>query len=208
MQKVPDSIVQIGNTAKVLALIQAARAMDIAELCKRGDYNQPNARYPQTKSERIVDELLSLMLQDSTVELDPALDEMLSILSSLDKGVDKPEDWRALFAIADEIKTRKTNQQDIKSNSQYPQMTYKQAVKHCKYWAEQIRADGLDLLTTDYGAAIGVSDQLAYPLEMQTWINSQEYPLLYKVCVYAVTVDNDHTDRESWEKLLELIDKL
>ena len=208
MQKVPDSIVQIGNTAKVLALIQAARAMDIAELCKRGDYNQPNARYPQTKSECIVDELLSLMLQDSTVELDPALDEMLSILSSLDKGVDKPKEWQALFAIADEIKTRKTNQQDIKSNSQYPQMTYKQAVKHCKYWAEQIRADGLDLLTTDYGAAIGVSDQLAYPLEMQTWINSQEHPLLYKVCVYAVTVDNDHTDRESWEKLLELIDKL
>lgn len=111
MQKVPDSIVQIGNTAKVLALIQAARAMDIAELCKRGDYNQPNARYPQTKSECIVDELLSLMLQDSTVELDLALDEMLSILSSLDKGVDKPKDWQALFAIADEIETRKTNQQ-------------------------------------------------------------------------------------------------
>jgi hypothetical protein len=111
MQKVPDSIVQNGNTTKILALIQVARAMDIVELCKRGDYNQPNARYPQTKSERIVDELLSLMLQDSTVELDPALDEMLSILSSLDKGVDKPKDWQALFAIADEIETRKTNHQ-------------------------------------------------------------------------------------------------
>ena len=49
---------------------------------------------------------------------------------------------------------------------QYPQMTYKQAVKHCKYWADQIRHDELDLLTTDYGAAIGVSDQLAYPLDM------------------------------------------
>lgn len=45
--------------------------MDIAELCKRGDYKQPNARYPQTRSERVVDELLSLVLQDSTVELDP-----------------------------------------------------------------------------------------------------------------------------------------
>ena len=110
MQKVSDSIIQNGNTAKVLALIQSARAMDIAELCKRGNYDHPGARYPQTKSERIVDGLLSLMLQDSTVELDPALDEMLSILSSLDKGVDKPKDWRALFAIADEIETRKTNQ--------------------------------------------------------------------------------------------------
>ena len=77
IQKVPDSIVQNGNTTKVLALIQAARAMDIAELCRRGDYSQPNARYPQTKSERIVDELLSLMLQDSTVELDSALDEIV-----------------------------------------------------------------------------------------------------------------------------------
>ena len=94
------------------------------------------------------------------------------------------------------------------SNSQYPQMTYKQAVKHCKHWAEQIRADGLDLLTTDWVAAIGVSDQLAYPLDMQTWINSQEHPLLYTVCIYAVTVDNNHIDRELWEKLLELIDKL
>ena len=120
MQKVPDSIVQNGNTTKILALIQVARAMDIVELCKRGDYNQPNARYPQTKSERIVDELLSLMLQDSTVELDPALDEMLSILSSLDKGVDKPKDWQALFAIADEISARKTNHQD-RYNDKYEQ---------------------------------------------------------------------------------------
>lgn len=94
------------------------------------------------------------------------------------------------------------------SNSQYPQMTYEQAVEHCKYWADQIRHGWIDLLTTDYSAAIGVSNQLAYPLEMQTWINSKEYPLLYKVCVYAVTVDNDHTNRASWKKLLELIDKL
>ena len=34
-----------------------------------------------------------------------------------------------------------------KGEHQYPQMTYEQAVEHCKHWAEQIRADGLDLLT-------------------------------------------------------------
>ena len=112
IQEVPENIVQNDNTTKVLALIQVARAMDIAELCKRGDYNQPNARYPQTKSERIVDKLLSLMLYDSTIESDAALDEMLSILSNLDKDVDKPEDWSALFVIADEIGARKTNHQD------------------------------------------------------------------------------------------------
>ena len=113
MQKVPDSIFQNGNTTRILALIQVARAMDIAELCKRGDYDQPGARYPQTKSERIVDELLSLMLSDSTVESDPALDEALSVLSSLDKGVDKPKDWQALFAIADEIEVRTTNRKPL-----------------------------------------------------------------------------------------------
>ena len=113
IQEVPENIVQNDNTTKVLALIQVARTMNIAELCKRGNYDQPGARYPQTKSERIVDELLSLMLQDSTVELDPALDEMLSILSSLDKGVDKPKDWQALFAIADEIEVRTTNRKPL-----------------------------------------------------------------------------------------------
>ena len=50
------------------------------------------------------------------------------------------------------------------SNSQYHQMTYKQTVEHCKYWADQVRADRLDLLTTDWDAAVGVSNQLAYPL--------------------------------------------
>lgn len=69
---------------------------------------------------------------------DSKTQEALSILSNLDKGVDKPKDWQTLFAIADEIKARKTNH----------------------------------------------------------------------LCIYAVTVDNDHTDRASWEKLLELIDKL
>jgi len=39
---------------------------------------------------------------------------------------------------------------------QYPQMTYKQAVKHCTRGADQIRADGLDLLTTDWGTAVVV----------------------------------------------------
>ena len=90
-----------------------------------------------------------------------------------------------------------------------PQMTYKQAVKHCKYWADQIRHDGLDLLTTDYGAAIGVSDKLAYPLDMQEWISAPRYPDIYAIRYYAGVVDRgDHTDRASWEKLLELIDKL
>ncbi len=92
--------------------------------------------------------------------------------------------------------------------SQYPQMTYKQAVKCLLQQVDQIRADGLDLLTTDWGAAVGVSDQLVYPLDMQEWISAPRYPDIYAIRYYAGVVDHDHTDRVSWEKLLELIDKL
>ncbi len=129
------------------------------------------------------------------------LDRVRTYAIDVDNNYTDRASWEKLLELIDDLP-------EEYGKNNYPQMIYKQAVEHCKYWADQIRADGLDLLTTDYGAAIGVSDQLAYPLEMQTWINSQEYPLLYKVCVYAVTVDNDHTDRESWKKLLELIDKL
>ena len=110
--------------------------------------------------------------------------------------------WEKLLELIDDLP------EEYDKNNQYPQMTYKQAVKHCKHWAEQIRADGLDLLTTDWVAAIGVSDQLAYPLDMQEWISAPRYPDIYAIRYYAGVVDRDHTDRDSWEKLLELIDKL
>ena len=110
--------------------------------------------------------------------------------------------WEKLLELIDDLP-------EEYGKNNYPQMTYKQAVKHCKYWADQIRHDGLDLLTTDYGAAIGVSDQLAYPLDMQEWISAPSYPDIYAIRYYAGVVDRgDHTDRASWEKLLELIDKL
>ncbi|XMB33720.1 hypothetical protein QQ965_03185 [Candidatus Saccharibacteria bacterium oral taxon 955] len=109
--------------------------------------------------------------------------------------------WEKLLELID-------NLPEEYGKNNYPQMTYKQAVKHCKHWADQIRADGLDLLTTDWVAAIGVSDQLAYPLDMQEWISAPRYPDIYAIRYYAGVVDRDHTDRDSWEKLLELIDKL
>ena len=109
--------------------------------------------------------------------------------------------WEKLLELIDDLP-------EEYGKNNYPQMTYKQAVKHCKYWADQIRHDGLDLLTTDYGAAIGVSDKLAYPLDMQEWISAPRYPDIYAIRYYAGVVDCDHTDRVSWEKLLELIDKL
>lgn len=87
-------------------------------------------------------------------------------------------------------------------------MTYDEAIEHCKHWAEEIRHDGVDLLSIDYEAAIGVSDQLAYPLDMQKWISADKYPLLHEIRRYATQVDSDYTDRASWDALLKLIDKL
>lgn len=87
-------------------------------------------------------------------------------------------------------------------------MSRDEAVKHCKHWASIIRAEGIDLLVSDYGAAIGVSDKLAYPLDMQEWITKESEPTLYELCQYVVAVDNDHTNREAWSKILQLADAL
>ncbi|MGB4761998.1 MAG: hypothetical protein WBP12_01410 [Candidatus Saccharimonas sp.] len=93
-------------------------------------------------------------------------------------------------------------------SDKYPQMTKGKAIEHCKHWGEAIRHDGIELLVSDYEAAVTLSDSLAYPLEMQKWITAESEPLLNEICAYAVVVDNDHTNRAAWEKLLELIDTL
>lgn len=96
----------------------------------------------------------------------------------------------------------------MNDKNQYPQMTKQEAVQHCKHWAEVIRKDGIALLVSDSGAAVSLSDSLSYPLEMQTWITAESEPLLDTICTYAVAVDNDHTNRDAWEKLVELIENL
>lgn len=89
---------------KLKGLIADAKSMALEELCKIGDYkNNPDLKYPQTKSEHIVSEALDLLLSQDWVDDDPVLDEMTSVLGQLDTGVDKPQDWQELFALANEI---------------------------------------------------------------------------------------------------------
>lgn len=90
----------------------------------------------------------------------------------------------------------------------YPQMTYNQVVTFCKECAEEIRAEGVDVFVSDYGAATNLLDVYFYPLEMQEWINKEETPQLYIIIMCVYLLENNHTDRASWEKLLELIDSL
>lgn len=89
--------------AKLKGLIADAKNMPLEELCKGGNYNNPTLKYPQTKSEHIVSEALGLLLSQDWVDDDPALDEITSVLSQLDTGVDKLQDWKELFALVDEI---------------------------------------------------------------------------------------------------------
>lgn len=87
-------------------------------------------------------------------------------------------------------------------------MTREEAVRHCKYWSAAIKKDGIDLLSVDRDVAVGLSDQLVYPLEMQGWIDENDEPELDEIIEYAVRVDNDYTRRSDWEKLTRLIDKI
>ena len=94
------------------------------------------------------------------------------------------------------------------SKKSYPQMTYEQVVEHCRQYADIIRADGIDLFLSDIGESAVISDMLGYPLEMQEWINEKQYPLLSEIIEAAADVDRYHAKRESWKRLLDLIDKL
>lgn len=93
------------------------------------------------------------------------------------------------------------------NKANYPQMSYDQAVQHCKREAEFIRSEGVDVLARDE-TAVSVSDSLCYPLEMQEWITPEDYPILHAITVYAVRADNDYTDKDAWEKILQLTDLL
>lgn len=94
------------------------------------------------------------------------------------------------------------------NNSHYQNMTREDAIAHCKKYAEIIRQEGVDRLVEDYEFSVGLGDEIDYPLDCQEWITPVNEPILYAISVYAVRVDNDHTDREAWEKILQLTDIL
>lgn len=88
-------------------------------------------------------------------------------------------------------------------------LTREEAITLCQNWARMLRREyTIDTLVSDYGDGVLMSDQLAYPLEMQPWITPEAEPLLWAIRDHAVDVDIDHTRRADWEKLLELIDQL
>lgn len=84
----------IDETAKISLL-------PMSVLCERGNYFQPEARYPQKPSEKYVNSLLDLYLAQEWLEpeSEPLLDEISSVLGELDKDTDNERAWRHLFRL-------------------------------------------------------------------------------------------------------------
>ena len=92
-------------TSKLKGLINDAKNLPIEVLHKAGDYkDNPNLRYPQTPSEDIVAEALSLLLEQDWIDDDPILNEITSVFGQLDTGVNNPSAWQDLFQLAEELK--------------------------------------------------------------------------------------------------------
>lgn len=81
-------------------------------------------------------------------------------------------------------------------------MTYQQAVQHCRYWANEIQAVGVDALVKDYEAAIGISDQLVYPLDMQKWITKKItlccMTFAYMQLMLTIATQTEHHGSSCW----------
>lgn len=89
----------------LIDILEAADNMTIKQLCNGADYkHNPELRFPQTKSEHIVSDALSLLLEHDFVDDDPLLDEITSIFSQLDTDVNKPQEWQELKRLMIELK--------------------------------------------------------------------------------------------------------
>lgn len=75
-------------------------------LYERADYSNPSTTYPQTTSEKYVNNLLHIYLTEEWIdpESEPLLDEIASVLGELDKDVNNKNAWQHLFKLVDELK--------------------------------------------------------------------------------------------------------
>ena len=92
---------------ELLSYIDEACNMTDHERNLAGDYkNDSTLRYPQTKSEYIVDKISTLLASSDLVddENEPILDEMLGLVGQLDININQPVVWLDLFKLSDELK--------------------------------------------------------------------------------------------------------
>ena len=90
----------------------------------------------------------------------------------------------------------------------FPQMTYKQAIAHCKKSVKMIAKDGIDTLLADEHEAFDEADVLECPLYQQRWKTLRDYPVLYMVYEAADEALAIRTTRLMWQKILLYADML
>lgn len=116
---------------------------------------------------------------------------------------DTPAKWRGVFREYDASDCRGSKQQ-----SESVQMTYKQAVAHCKKSVKMIAKDGIDTLLADEHEAFDRADVLEYPLYQQRWMTLRDYPVLYMIYEAADEALAIRTTRLMWQKILLYADML
>ncbi|HJP80891.1 MAG TPA: hypothetical protein VJ841_00640 [Candidatus Saccharimonadales bacterium] len=104
----PQDKLKVELVTKLKKLVDNAKSLSPEERYKSGGYkNNPDLKYPQTKSEYIVVEALNLLLDVDWVDDDPLLDEITSIIGQLDTDVNQPLVWEDLFRLMRELDGRK-----------------------------------------------------------------------------------------------------
>ena len=116
---------------------------------------------------------------------------------------DTPAKWRGVFREYDASDCRGSKQQ-----SESVQMTYKQAIAHCKKSVNMIAKDGIDTLLADEHEAFDRADVLEYPLYQQRWMTLRDYPVLYMIYEAADEALAIRTTRLMWQKILLYADML
>ena len=111
--------------------------------------------------------------------------------------------WRGVFREYDASDCRGSKQQ-----SESVQMTYKQAIAHCKKSVKMIAKDGIDTLLADEHEAFDEADVLEYPLYQQRWMTLRDYPVLYMIYEAADEALAIRTTRLMWQKILLYADML
>lgn len=89
-----------------------------------------------------------------------------------------------------------------------PSTAYDDVVVYYKLCARDIQSIGIDTLIKNPDEALEISDGLHDPKLSAPWITAQSEPILHTIRTYVNRIDHNHTDRDSWEKLLKLIDIL
>ncbi len=62
LHDLPMDITRPELIAELMGYMNDVKKTPLSELCKKGDYTQPDLKYPQTKGEYLADKILTLLI--------------------------------------------------------------------------------------------------------------------------------------------------